>query len=110
MNKQAQVGLFVILAIVALFGVFFVLSDFGTRTRGYKIGVHFRSASGLRGASVVYLSGVPIGAVDRITLLRDYSTEVVLAIDPGYNIPVGVAHLDSGPDHGRADGLDRTAA
>ncbi len=97
MNRQAQVGLFVILAIVALFGVFFVLSDFGTRTRGYKIGVHFRSASGLRGASVVYLSGVPIGAVDRISLLRDYSTEVILAIDPGYNIPVGSHFLIQAP-------------
>jgi len=97
MTRQAQVGLFVILGILAVFTVFFVLSDFGTRTRGYKIGVHFRDASGLRVSSIVYLSGVPIGAVDRIALLRDYSTEVVMAINPGYDIPVGSRFLIQAP-------------
>jgi ABC-type transporter Mla subunit MlaD len=97
MNKQAQVGLFTILGLVAVFAVFFVLSDFGTRARGYKIGVHFAAASGLRDAAVVYLSGVPIGAVDSISLLKDYSTEVVLAIDPGYEIPVGSRFIIQAP-------------
>jgi ABC-type transporter Mla subunit MlaD len=97
MSKQAQVGLFVLLAIFAVFAVFFVLADLGTRTRGYKIGVHFRNASGLRTTSVVYLSGVPIGAVDRITLMRDYSTEVILAIDPGFDIPVGSRFIIQAP-------------
>ncbi len=87
MNKQAQVGLFTILGLVAMFAVFFVLADLGTRTRGYKIGVHFQAASGLHSASIVYLSGVPIGAVDRITLLKDYTTEVIMAINPGFDIP-----------------------
>jgi ABC-type transporter Mla subunit MlaD len=87
MNKQAQVGLFTILGLIAVFAVFFVLADFGTRARGYKVGVHFQAASGLRNAAIVYLSGVPIGAVDEIMLLPDYSTEVVLAIRPGFAIP-----------------------
>jgi ABC-type transporter Mla subunit MlaD len=87
MNKQAQVGLFTILGLIAVFAVFFVLADFGTRARGYKVGVHFQAASGLRNAAIVYLSGVPIGAVDEITLLPDYTTEVVLAIRPGFAIP-----------------------
>jgi ABC-type transporter Mla subunit MlaD len=97
MSKQAQVGLFVLLAIFGVFAVFFVLGDIGTLTRGYKIGVHFRNASGLRTTSVVYLSGVPIGAVDRITLMRDYSTEVILAINPGFEIPVGSRFMIQAP-------------
>ncbi len=97
MNKRAQVGLFTILGIVALFAVFFVLSDFGTRARGYKIGVRFHNASGLRNAAVVYLSGVPIGAVDRISLLGDYSTEVVMAIQQGYEIPANSRFLIQAP-------------
>ena len=97
MSRQAQVGLFTILGVVAVFAVFFVLSDFGTRARGYKIGVHFRTASGLRAASIVYLSGVPIGAVDKISLLSDYSTEVVMAINPGYDIPRGSRFLIQAP-------------
>jgi ABC-type transporter Mla subunit MlaD len=97
MNKQALVGLFTILGLVAVFAVFFVLSDFGTRARGYKIGVHFAAASGLRDAAIVYLSGVPVGAVDSISLLKDYSTEVVLAIDPGYEIPIGSRFIIQAP-------------
>ncbi|MGP6159095.1 MAG: MlaD family protein [Vulcanimicrobiaceae bacterium] len=87
MTKQAQVGLFTLLGIVAVFAVFYVLADYGTRSRGYKIGVHFQSASGLRNAAIVYLSGVPVGAVDQIVLEPDYTTDVVLAIKPGYDIP-----------------------
>jgi ABC-type transporter Mla subunit MlaD len=97
MSRQAQVGLFVIFGLVAIFAVFFVLSDFGTRTRGYKIGIHFHNASGLHSASIVYLSGVPIGAVDKISLLPDYSTEVILAIDPGYEIPADSTFLIQAP-------------
>jgi len=97
MSKQAQVGLFTILGILAVFAVFYVISDFGTRARGYKIGVHFRSAGGLRNAAAVYLSGVPIGAVDEIELLPDYTTDVVLAIRSGFDIPVGSRFLIQAP-------------
>jgi phospholipid/cholesterol/gamma-HCH transport system substrate-binding protein len=97
MNKQAQVGLFTILGLVAIFAVFFVLADFGTRSQGYKVGVHFPGASGLRNAAVVYLSGVPIGAVDQISLLPDYTTEVVLAIKSEYAIPQGSRFLIQAP-------------
>ncbi|MBD5603717.1 MAG: MCE family protein, partial [Candidatus Eremiobacteraeota bacterium] len=97
MNKQAQVGLFTILGLVAVFAVFFVLADFGTRAAGYKIGVHFRAASGLRNGAIVYLSGVPIGAVDDISLLPAYSTEVHLAIKPSFEIPVNARFLIQAP-------------
>jgi ABC-type transporter Mla subunit MlaD len=97
MSKQAQVGLFTILGAIAVFAVFYVLADLGTRSRGYKTGVHFSSASGLRDAALVYLSGVPIGAVDDIQLLPDYSTEVVMAIKPGYEIPQGSRFLIQAP-------------
>jgi len=97
MTKQAQVGLFTIVGFLAIFAVFYVLSDLGTRSRGYKIGVHFPAASGLREAALVYLSGVPIGAVDQITLLDDYSTEVVVAVKPDFEIPVGSRFLIQAP-------------
>ncbi len=93
MSKQAQVGLFTIVGLAAMFAVFFFLADFGTRSSGYKIGVHFRTASGLRASAGVFLSGVPIGAVDKISLLPDYTTEVVMAIKPGYEIPMGSRFL-----------------
>ncbi|MFY9781794.1 MAG: MlaD family protein [Candidatus Baltobacteraceae bacterium] len=97
MTKQAQVGLFTILGVLAVFAVFYVLADFGTRSRGYKIGVHFESASGLRSAAIVYLSGVPVGAVDRIELEPDYTTDVILAIKSGFEIPKDSRFLIQAP-------------
>jgi ABC-type transporter Mla subunit MlaD len=97
MSKRAQVGLFTIIAAFAVFGVFYVLADIGTRSRGYKIGVHFRSANGLHQAAYVYLSGVPIGAVDQVILQPDYSVDVVMAIKPNYDIPVGSKYLIQAP-------------
>ena len=109
MNKQAQVGLFTIIGLVAVFAVFFVLADFGTRAAGYKIGVHFLAASGLRNGAIVYLSGVPIGAVDEISLLPDYSTEVHLAIKPSFEIPVNARFLIQAPITGDPSVLIRAA-
>jgi ABC-type transporter Mla subunit MlaD len=97
MTKQAQVGLFTILGIIAVFAVFYVLADYGTRSRGYKIGVLFQSASGLRNAAVVYLSGVPVGAVDQIELESDYTTDVILAIKPDFEIPRASRFLIQAP-------------
>ena len=97
MSKQAQVGLFTLAGLLAVFAVFYVIGDIGTRSSGYKIGAHFKGASGLRTAAGVYLSGVPIGAVDKIELLPDYSTEVVMAIKSGYDIPVGSRFLIQAP-------------
>src|SRR5579871_2876824 len=97
MSKQAIVGLFTLLGLIAVFAVFYVLSDLGARNRGYKIGVHFPSASGLRRSATVSLSGVPVGVVDDVQLLPDYSTEVILAISPGYGIPVNSRFLIQAP-------------
>ncbi|HMD02560.1 MAG TPA: MlaD family protein [Candidatus Baltobacteraceae bacterium] len=97
MTKRAQVGLFTIIGAIAIFAVFYVLEDIGTRSRGYKIGVHFASANGLHQAANVYLSGVPVGAVDQVILQPDYSVDVVMAIKQGYEIPVGSKFLIQAP-------------
>ena len=97
MTKRAQVGLFTIIGALAIFAVFFVLEDIGTRSRGYKIGVHFTSANGLHQAALVYLSGVPVGAVDQVYLQPDYTVDVIMAIKQGYEIPVGSHFLIQAP-------------
>jgi ABC-type transporter Mla subunit MlaD len=97
MSKQARVGLFSLIGLVAVFVVFYVLSDLGARSRGYKVGVRFPSAAGLRRAATVSLSGVPIGVVDHVVLEPDYSTDVIMAISPGYGIPVGSRYLIQAP-------------
>ncbi|MBV9015387.1 MAG: hypothetical protein JO058_06995, partial [Alphaproteobacteria bacterium] len=62
MTRQAQVGAFAITALLLLFGVFYVITDFATRHTGYRVGVHFRSAAGVTPGAQVYFSGVDIGS------------------------------------------------
>ena len=89
MNRQAIVGVFVIIGAIGLFSVFYVLGDIGTRARGFKIGVHFKNAEGLNRAAPVSLSGKVIGAIDDVQLEPDYTVDVILAINPDYEIPEG---------------------
>ncbi|MDQ2859089.1 MAG: MlaD family protein [Candidatus Eremiobacteraeota bacterium] len=97
MSKQAQVGLFTLFGIFAVLAVFVFVADIATKARGYRVGVHFSDAAGLQAGARVYLSGVPIGAVDRISLLPDYSTEVIMAIKPDFDIPAGSRFLVQAP-------------
>jgi ABC-type transporter Mla subunit MlaD len=97
MNRQAIVGLFTILALLGLFGVFFVLTNVGTQGR-YKIAVHFKSAAGLHKGALVYESGVVVGLVDS-TVLRpdDFSVDVYLAINNNVDIPRTAKFLIQAP-------------
>jgi phospholipid/cholesterol/gamma-HCH transport system substrate-binding protein len=87
MSRQAQVGAFALLALLMLFGIFYVITNFGTRYTGYRQGIHFQSAAGLHAGALVYFSGVTVGTVDSITLLPDNTVDVVLAINRDVDIP-----------------------
>lgn len=97
MTKQAQVGAFAILALLLLFGVFYVITDFGTRHTGYRVGIHFQSAAGLHSGALVYFSGVTVGTVDSITLLPDNTVDVILAINRDVDIPRASRFLIQAP-------------
>ncbi len=97
MTRQAQVGAFAILAMLLLFGIFYVITDFGTRHTGYKMGVHFESAAGLHSGALVYFSGVTVGTVDSITLLPDNTVDVILAIENTVDIPSASKFLIQAP-------------
>ena len=87
MTRQAQVGAFALLAVLLLFGVFYVITDFGTRHTGYRVGIHFQSAAGLHSGALVYFSGVTVGTVDSIALLPDNTVDVILAVNRDVDIP-----------------------
>lgn len=97
MSRQAQLGLFAVLALVLLFGVFWVITDFGTRHSGYRMAVHFRSAAGLPTGAQVFFSGVTVGTVDQVRLLPDNSVDVILALQNGIDIPRGSKFLIQAP-------------
>ncbi|HMF29629.1 MAG TPA: MlaD family protein [Candidatus Cybelea sp.] len=97
MTRQAQVGAFAIVALLLLFGVFYVITDFGTRHTGYRIGVHFQSAAGITPGAQVYFSGVDVGSVDSVELLADNTVDVVLAINHNIDIPAASKFLIQAP-------------
>ena len=102
MNRQAIVGLFTILGLLALFVVFFVLSNVGTGGR-YKIGVHFKSASGIHKGALVYESGVNVGMVDSLHLLpQDFTVDIILAINNTVDIPRDARFIIQAPLTGDA--------
>jgi hypothetical protein len=87
MNRRAILGLFSMISLIALFGVYIVLTDFLTRTKGYRLGIRFPSAAGLTTGSLVYESGVVVGSVDAINLLPDYASEVIVVLRSNVNVP-----------------------
>ena len=93
MNKRSVLGLFTIVALAALFGVYVILSDFLTKSGGYRMGIHFPSAATITTGALVYESGVVVGSVDSITLLPDYSTEVVVALKSKTDVPSNARFL-----------------
>jgi phospholipid/cholesterol/gamma-HCH transport system substrate-binding protein len=97
MSRQAQVGAFALLALLLLFGVFYVITDFGTRHTGYRVGIHFVSAAGLHSGALVYFSGVTVGSVDTITLLPDNTVDVILAVNRDVDIPQASRFLIQAP-------------
>src|SRR5580658_6010887 len=97
MTKQAQVGAFTIVALLLLFGIFYLVTDFGTLHTGYRVGVRFESASGLTPGAQVYFSGVDAGAVESVQLLPDNTVDVILAMNHDINIPVASRFLIQAP-------------
>lgn len=97
MSRQAQVGAFALLALLLLFGVFYVITDFGTRHSGYRVGIRFVSAAGLHSGALVYFSGVTVGTVDTITLLPDNTVDVILAVNRDVDIPLASRFLIQAP-------------
>jgi phospholipid/cholesterol/gamma-HCH transport system substrate-binding protein len=97
MTRQAQVGAFAIVAVLLLFGIFYVITDFGTRHTGYRIGVHFKNAVGVTPGAVVYFSGVEVGSVDSITLLPDNTVDIILAVRNDVDIPAASRFLIESP-------------
>ncbi len=96
MTRQALVGVFTIVALCALFAIFFVLANVGTQGR-YKIGVHFKTAAGLHKGALVYESGVVVGIVDSTALLEDFTVDVILAINNSVSVPRNARFIIQAP-------------
>jgi ABC-type transporter Mla subunit MlaD len=102
MNRQAIVGLFTLVGLLALFAILLVIRNVGTGGR-YDIGIHFKSAAGLHRGALVYESGVVVGVVNETRLLpEDFTVEVILGINNSVDIPRDARFLIAAPLTGDA--------
>ncbi|MGB8265560.1 MAG: MlaD family protein [Candidatus Velthaea sp.] len=102
MSRNVIVGAFVVLGIVALFAIIFTLQNIGTQGR-YKIGVQFKSASGIHRGALAYESGVNVGVVDAVELQPDdFTVEVIVAVNNNVDIPRDAQFIIQAPLTGDA--------
>ncbi|HLW37270.1 MAG TPA: MlaD family protein [Candidatus Eremiobacteraceae bacterium] len=86
MSTQFRVGIFAVVTVIALFVVWYVLSNYSLRKNAYQTAIHFRNVSGLQEGSSVQLSGVVVGEVERIQLLPDQTVDVICTISGDHTI------------------------
>jgi ABC-type transporter Mla subunit MlaD len=85
-SQQIRVGLFTVVALVAAGAVVVTVSNIGQSIRGYPIAVHFKDVRGLQEGASVQVSGVEVGSVTGVKLMRDQTVLVEAAINKGTKI------------------------
>jgi phospholipid/cholesterol/gamma-HCH transport system substrate-binding protein len=79
-------------ALVALLGIIF-LSYRANResaripAAGLRVSATFNRVTGIAAGSSVQVAGIPVGAVESITLLPDYRAKVTMRIEPDLALP-----------------------
>ncbi len=88
-KREFQVGLMVIVALVAIVVMVFRFGDIGQSLKpGMSINIVLPSASGVIPQTPVQLRGIAIGRVQKIGLLPgDNGVQLSVRIDPGYSFP-----------------------
>ena len=80
---EIWVGLFVVLALAALFGLAMRVSNLSgfERAEGYEVTAYFQNIGGLKARAPVTLAGVPVGRVKNIVLdEQTFQAKVTLTI------------------------------
>ena len=81
MNNMARLGLFILLALVVLFGGIFIIGDQQRLfSRSYRLKTRFPTVAGLLAGAEVRVGGVRKGSVDEILLPTDPTGQVVVTM------------------------------
>jgi len=88
MKRELRIGLFVGAALLVMAVFIFIVGDMSVlfQKTGYRITVDFDSAAGFENRTVVKMSGVKIGYIEDIALVRR-KARITLAIFAGVEIP-----------------------
>jgi phospholipid/cholesterol/gamma-HCH transport system substrate-binding protein len=88
MKRELRIGIFVGAALLVMAAFIFIVGDMSVlfRKAGYAVTVDFDSAGGLEKQSVVKMSGVKIGYIEDIKLIKR-KARITLSIFAGVEIP-----------------------
>lgn len=88
-KREFQVGLMVIVALIAIVVMVFRFGDIGQSLKpGMSVSIVLPSASGIIPQTPVQLRGIAVGRVQEIALLPSgKGVQVAVRIDPGYSFP-----------------------
>lgn len=88
LNKNAKVGLMVILTTIALLGIYYFLTGAGLKAKAYEVNIVFRDAHGLERGAPVRMSGVKIGQLESVEIQESpqYAAVVKLLINRKYQL------------------------
>ena len=87
-RREVQVGIFVLVGILAVLASLFILTDPGTFRGRYYVSTIVRDAGGIRSRDPVQQNGVNIGRVDDLRLNPDGGVAMRLEIEGRYKFPV----------------------
>ena len=94
-NREARVGLFVLIGVVAFLILLFTFTDVGTFRGRYYVTTVVEDAGGVRRGDPVQMRGVNIGRVVGFQMVPD-GVEIRLELYNEYGVPEGsMAHLKS---------------
>jgi phospholipid/cholesterol/gamma-HCH transport system substrate-binding protein len=85
-RREVQVGIFVLVGVLALLAALFTLTDPGTFRGRYYATAQVRSAEGIRRGDPVQLKGVNVGRV-RSFVINPRGVEVKLELEGEYTVP-----------------------
>jgi len=85
-GQQVRTGVFALLALAAMFGIYVFLNNLALHKNAYILAIHFHNVGGLQEGSTVQLSGVNVGLVDHIELLPDQTVDVICSISRGVKV------------------------
>ncbi len=88
-NKDAQVGLFVLLGLISFVVVLFWMTDPATFRGRYMLVTEVDHAGGVRSGDPIQMQGVNIGRVHDFEMLGDERVVITMEIEGEWLIPIG---------------------
>ncbi len=88
-SPETKVGLFTLVALIALFSAFYWLNGSKLFQSGYELEAAFDRIENLRPGAPVKLNGVDVGRISRV-YFEDYKVIVAMRIRPKFDIPRNV--------------------